>query len=102
MKNITIITEAVSERALVAAVPTNGVASVTVSENRSARRDADPTPTYRSFRNPNHFKANVRIELVVDDDAVESVFDAVDFAYGAGVFSDAEMWVGGPALALSA
>ena len=66
------------------------------------RRGAAPTPTYRSFRNPNHFKANFRIELVVDDDAVESVFDAVDFAYGAGVFSDAEMWVGGPALALSA
>jgi len=33
---------------------------------------------------------------------VETVFDGVSFAYAAGIFSDAEMWVEAPALALTA
>jgi hypothetical protein len=39
---------------------------------------------------------------MVDEAAVETVFDAVSFAYGAGLFSDAEMWVNEPLVALSA
>lgn len=101
MRTITIIAEHVSDRTLSAFVPPKGVASVNISANRTAVEDVDAA-TYRSFRNPTRFKANYRIEMVVEDDAVETVFDAVSFAYGVGLLSDAEMWVNPPALALVA
>jgi nitrogen regulatory protein PII len=40
--------------------------------------------------------------MVVEDNAVETVFDAISFAYGVGLLGDAEMWVNAPALALVA
>lgn len=100
MKNITIITEQVSDAALAAALPARGVASVAVGS--AVRPALAPAETYRGFRNPNRFTPNYRIDLVVDDDAVESVFDGISFAYGAGLFSAAEVWVNAPALALTA
>jgi len=102
MKIITIIAEQISDRALAAVIPTTGVDSVRVSGNRSVSREGVEENTYRGFRNPRRFSANYRIELVVDDAAVGTVFDGVSFAYGAGVFSDAEMWVSTSELALSA
>ena len=101
MKTITIITEQVTDRVLTAAMPPKGVASVRISANRNGVDDVDAA-TYRSFRNPDRFKASYRIEMVVEDDAVETVFDAVSFAYGVGLLSDAEMWINPPALALVA
>lgn len=101
MKTITIITEQVTDRVLTAAMPPKGVASVRISANRNGVDDVDAA-TYRSFRNPDRFKANYRIEMVVEDNAVETVFDAISFAYGVGLLGDAEMWVNAPALALVA
>ena len=101
MKTITIITEQVTDRVLTAAVPPRGVASVRISANHAGVDDVDAA-TYRSFRNPDRFKANYRIEMVVENDAVETVFDAISFAYGVGLLGDAEMWVNAPALALVA
>ena len=40
--------------------------------------------------------------MVVEDDAVDTVFDSISFAYGVGLLSDAEMWVNNSALALVA
>ncbi len=100
MKNITIITEQVSETALAAALPAEGVVSVSVGRQVSAGRAA--VQDDRSFRNPARFNSVYRVDLVVEDDAVETVFDGISFAYGAGLFSDAEAWVSGPALPLSA
>ena len=101
MRTITIITEQVSDRTLRAAVPPRGVASVRISANNSGIADIDAA-TYRSFRNPDRFKANYRIEMVVEDNAVDTVFDAVSFAYGVGLLGDSEMWVNAPALSLVA
>jgi nitrogen regulatory protein PII len=101
MRTITIITEQVTDRVLTAAVPPRGVASVSISANRSGVEDIDAA-TYRSFRTAARFQANYRIELRVEDYAVESVFDAVSFAYGIGMLGDAEMWVNAPALSLVA
>ena len=101
MKTITIITEQVTDRVLTAAMPPKGVASVRISANRNGVDDVDAA-TYRSFRNPDRFKASYRIEMVVDNDAVETVFDAISFAYGVGLLGDAEMWVNAPTLALVA
>ena len=102
MKTITVITERVTDQALSAIVPTSGVASVDVRASRAGVRDAASIESYQSFRNPSRFSPAVRIDLVVDADTVETVFDAVSFAYAAGIFSDAEMWVEAPALALTA
>ncbi len=102
MKTITIIAERVTDQALSAVVPPTGVDTVRISPIRADIRNASAIEDYQSFRNPARFTPAVRIDLVVDDDTVETVFDAMSFAYAAGIFSDAEMWVETPALALSA
>lgn len=102
MKTITIIAERLTDQALTAITPASGVASVAVSPHRAGARDTAAIDGYQSFRNPSRFTAAVRIELLVEDDTVETVFDSVSFAYAAGVFSDAEMWIEAPPLALSA
>lgn len=99
MKTVTIIAEQMTDRMLVAATPNRGVVSVRVSEAQSGLRD---TAEVRSFRNPNRFDPHYRIDMVVEDDAVETVFDCVSVAYETGFFSDAEAWVSTAALALSA
>ncbi len=86
---------------MAAALPADGVASVTISPRGRARRDS-ATADRRVFCNPTRFNPVYRVDLVVEDDAVETVFDGISFAYGAGLFSDAEAWVNAPELALSA
>lgn len=95
MKNITIVTDQISENALTAVLPTEGVAEVTITEDRALRRGytVNAAPGMPSFRMANRFTANYRIDLIVEDDAVDTIFDAVSFAYGAGFFADAEAWV---------
>jgi nitrogen regulatory protein PII len=101
MKTITIVAERVTDHALSAIAPT-GVASIKVRANRADIRHTAGMQDYQSFRNPARFTPAVRIDLLVDDDTVETVFDAVSVAYAAGILSDAEMWVEAPALALTA
>lgn len=95
MKNITIVTDQITDAALAAVLPTEGVAEVTVTEDRALRRGyaVNAAPGAPSFRMANRFTANYRIDILVDDDTVDTVFDAVSFAYGAGFFADAEAWV---------
>lgn len=104
MKTITIVTDQVSDAALTAALPAEGVASVTISPQNSKPREVGPAGVHRAFGAfpGSRFNPVYRVDLVVDDDAVDAVFDGISFAYGAGLFSDAEAWVSGPALALSA
>jgi nitrogen regulatory protein PII len=102
MKTITIIAERMTDQALTAVVPPSGLASLHVSPSLTDVRDKAAIQGYQSFRNPSRFNPAVRIDLLVEDNAVDTVFDAVSFAYAAGIFSDAEMWVEAPALALSA
>ncbi|WP_313673990.1 P-II family nitrogen regulator [Mycolicibacterium sp.] len=99
MKTITIIAEQMTDRMLIAATPNRGVVSVTVSEVHRGLRDA---AEIRAFGNPNRFDPRYRIVMVVEDDAVETVFDCVAVAYEAGFFSDAEAWVESSTWALSA
>ena len=95
MRNITIITDQLTDAALAAVLPSEGVAEVIVTEDRALRRGyaVDAAPGAPAFRMANRFTANYRIDLVVEEDAVDTVFDAVSFAYGAGFFGDAEAWV---------
>ncbi len=102
MKTITIITDQMSDEMLAAATPASGVDSVNVTHAGSDLRGAVQTGTLRAYRYSDRFDRCFRITLVVEDDAVESVYGCVEVAYGAGIFGEVEMWVNRPALALSA
>lgn len=94
MKNITIITEQASDESLARILPRSGVASVTVTRNRRGHArtlEATTADTFLSFRNPLRFNGVYRVELTVEDSAVEPILDAISFAHGAGVFGDAEV-----------
>lgn len=93
MKTITIITEEISDKAMAAVLHSSGVASVTVTEDRAAGRDAVATEKFHGFRNLKRFSPNYRIEVVLDDETVDALFDSITVAYEAGFFSDAEAWV---------
>lgn len=102
MKTITIIAEQVTDTYLTAALPATGIASLTVRASRPVDAGDRTAASYRGFRNATRFAPNYRVELVVDDDAVDTVFDGISVAYGAGLFSDAEMWVSSSAPAAAA
>lgn len=97
MKTITILTEETTQRGLAAVIPLSGVASVSVRRT-GPQTVAYPAETVRSFHSA-RFAPEYRIDLVVDDDTVDTVIDCVSFAYGAGFFRDAEVLVTAPALA---
>lgn len=98
MKTITILTEHTTDRGLAAAIPTAGVASVSISRSGLQSATLAAAAGYRSFRSA-RFSPQCRIDLVVDDAAVDSVIDCVSFAYGAGFFGDAEVWIDASAMA---
>lgn len=102
MKSIVIITEQLSDQSLSAAIPANGVAVISISTRRGGVADVADVHSYRAFRSTTRFTPRYRVQLAVEDDAVEAVFDSIDVAYGAGLFHDAEVWAVAPALALSA
>ena len=93
MKTITIITEQVSDKSLAAVLPTTGVSSVTVTEDRSAGWNAAAAENFHGFRNPRRFSPNYRIDVVLDDATVDVLFDSITVAYEAGFFGDSEAWV---------
>ena len=90
MKHITIIAERVPEQSLAAVLPPAGVTSLSVRRDRPSDVDGTALESRRAFHHPTQFRPEVRVDVVVEDQAVESVFDALSFAYGAGFFSDAE------------
>ncbi|HPX35914.1 MAG TPA: P-II family nitrogen regulator [Mycobacterium sp.] len=99
MKTITIITEQMSDKSLTAILPGTGIASVTVTEGPAAGRDSVSTEEFRGFCNPRRFSPNYRIDVVLDDAAVGTLFDSIEYAYTGGFFGDAEAWVNTAALA---
>jgi nitrogen regulatory protein PII len=102
MKTITIITEQVSDKTLAAVLPTTGISSVTVTEDRSAGWDAPAAAEVHSLRNLKRFSPNYRIDVVLDDATVETLFDSITYAYETGYFGDAEAWVNTSGLASAA
>lgn len=95
MKTITIVTESITDRELTAAVPSTGVTWVDITRIGpvAVPTTAESRVSFRSAR----FHPEFRIDMVVDDDAVDAVIDSVSFAYGAGFFGDAEVWIGAAA-----
>lgn len=91
MKIITVIAQQVSADALNAALPFDGIASVTVGETQSFSRTAVSVGSYRGVKVPQHFTPMFRVELEVEDAAVGATIDGIAFARSAGLFGDARV-----------
>lgn len=102
MKIITIVTEQISPEALSAALPTEGVVSVTVDATRTFSRNSVVVESYRGRKIAQHFSEVYRIEVAAEDCAADAVIAGVAFARGAGLFGDARAWISATATDLFA
>lgn len=93
MKLITVIAQQLSPEALSAALPTEGILAVTVSETQSFHRTARAVESYRGRKIPQHFTTVHRIEIAIEDAALDAVIDGIAFARGAGLLGEATAWV---------
>jgi nitrogen regulatory protein PII len=102
MKIITVIAQHVSPQALSAALPSEGIASVTVDQTQSFSHTATAFESYRGRKVARHITTAYRIEIVAEDSAVDRVIEGVAFARGAGLLGDARAWISGEATDLFA
>lgn len=79
MKLITILVEQASVEGLSAALPQTGVASVTISEAKRFGRDAKVAK---------HTTRQFRVEMLVEDHAVDYVMAGLSFAVSAGLMGE--------------
>ena len=77
------------------AVKAAGVPGVTVSEVRGFGRQGGHSETYRGAEYKIDFVPKVRLELVVDDSAVDGVVNAIKAAASTGKIGDGKIWVTG-------
>ena len=70
-----------------------GVQGITVSEVRGFGRQGGHTETYRGAEYNIDFVPKVRIELVVDDSAVNTTIEAIRQAANTGKIGDGKVWV---------
>ena len=70
-----------------------GVTGMTVSEVRGFGRQGGHTETYRGAEYKIDFVPKVSIEVVVADDAVDGVVEAIVGAASTGKIGDGKIWV---------
>jgi len=70
-----------------------GAHGITVSEARGFGRQGGHTETYRGTEYKIDFVPKVRIEVVVDDDAADSMIDAIKAGAVTGKIGDGKIWV---------
>jgi nitrogen regulatory protein P-II 1 len=75
------------------ALQASGVQGITVSEVRGFGRQGGHSETYRGAEYKIDFVPKVRLELVVDDSAVDSVLAAIKAAASTGKIGDGKIWV---------
>jgi nitrogen regulatory protein P-II 1 len=75
------------------ALKTAGVQGLTVSEARGFGRQGGHTETYRGAEYRIDFVPKVRIEVVIDDDAVDQIIDVIRTAASTGKIGDGKIWV---------
>ena len=88
MKLITILVEQSSVEGLSAALPQTGVASVTISEVERFSRDAVAVEVYRGTKIARHTTRQFRVEMLVEDHAVDYVMAGLSFAVSAGLMGE--------------
>lgn len=75
------------------ALKTAGVQGLTVSEARGFGRQGGHTETYRGAEYRIDFVPKVRIEVVIDDAAVDQIIDVIRTAASTGKIGDGKIWV---------
>ena len=70
-----------------------GVRGITVTEVRGFGRQGGHSETYRGAEYKIDFVPKVRLELVVDDSAIDSVVAAIKAAASTGKIGDGKIWV---------
>ena len=70
-----------------------GVQGMTVGEVRGFGRQGGHTETYRGAEYKIDFVPKIRVEVVVDDEAVDQVVDAIVTGAGTGKIGDGKIWV---------
>jgi nitrogen regulatory protein P-II 1 len=93
MKLVTAIIKPFKLDEVKAALKDAGVASLTVDEVRGFGRQGGHTETYRGSEYIIDFLPKVRLELVIDDDAVDRVIDAIVESARTGKVGDGKVWV---------
>ena len=75
------------------ALKANGVAGITVAEVRGFGRQGGHTETYRGVEYQIDFVPKVKVEIVVDDHAVDDIVDALVSAARTDKIGDGKVWV---------
>jgi nitrogen regulatory protein P-II 1 len=70
-----------------------GVLGITVSEVQGYGRQGGKSETFRGSEYTVEFVPKVRIEVLVDDDQVDKVFEVVGDAARTGKIGDGKVWV---------
>ncbi len=75
------------------ALKASGIVGMTVGEVRGFGRQGGHTETYRGSEYKIDFVPKVQIELVVDDNAVDSTVDTIKSSASTGKIGDGKIWV---------
>ncbi|CAN5823145.1 nitrogen regulatory protein P-II [soil metagenome] len=77
------------------AMKTAGIAGMTITEVKGFGRQGGHTETYRGAEYQIDFVPKVSIDIVVDDEMVDTVVDALVRAAATGKIGDGKVWVTG-------
>ncbi len=75
------------------ALKTAGIAGMTVTEVRGFGRQGGHTETYRGAEYKIDFVPKVAIDIVVDDDQVDTAVEAITSSASTGKIGDGKVWV---------
>jgi nitrogen regulatory protein P-II 1 len=70
-----------------------GITGITVTEVRGFGRQGGHTETYRGAEYKIDFVPKVSLSVVINDDAVDAVVDAISSGAGTGKIGDGKIWV---------
>jgi len=93
MKLITAIVKPFTLEDVKTALEQTGILGMTVSEVQGYGRQKGHTEVYRGAEYSVDFVPKVRVEVVVDDAAVDKVVDAIVQAARTGKIGDGKVWV---------
>lgn len=95
MRLVTAIVKPFTLSEVKAALEAVGVAGLTVSEVSGFGRQKGHTEVYRGAEYTVDFVPKVRVEVVVEDEAVDQVVEAIVAAARTGRIGDGKVWVTG-------
>ena len=70
-----------------------GVVGITVTEVRGFGRQGGHTETYRGAEYKIDFVPKVQVSIVVDDDAVDAIVEAITSSAATGKIGDGKIWI---------